>query len=261
MNFTKYLAESEKVYNFRIKAATPLTKEVVAKIENYLQKFRLKSLSQPTKTIMQKCPMDFTDLANAEIWMMDAVTTLPCSSYVMMQAIRDILNVPENYIVVRGENEPLELENNRQNQERELKAAAEKGGLEQAPLLSTESEYPDAEKTADGQNYYGNSYNSRLLDYLKKVSEETEVPAKVDAQNPLFSWLNMPKEATDPVQPPENFNANVDLPVTQPADNDAKKQSPNGNFDSEGEVIKRTFNTKSGKTRVQSAQPTSIRKV
>jgi hypothetical protein len=259
MNLTKYLAESEKVYNFRIKAAAPLTKEVVARIELYLQKFRPKSISQPRKTIMQKCPMDFTNLANAEIWIIDATTTLPCSSYVMQQAIRDIMNVPENYIVVRGENEPLELENTRQTQERELKDTAEKEGLTQAPLLGTDSEYPEAERGVDGQNYYGDGYNGRLLQYLKTVSEENQ-PKKVDAPSPLFKWLDMPKEAQDPVQPSEDFNADIKRPEVKAADPDAKKQAPNGNFDSEGDVVKRTFNTKSGKTRVQSAQPTTVRK-
>lgn len=260
MNFTKYLAESEKVYNFRIKAAAPLTKEVVAQIEMYLQKFRPKSISKPRKTIMQKCPMDFTNLHNVEIWMIDATTTLPCSSYVMQQAIREIMNVPENYIVVRGENEPLEIENNRQTQERELKDAADKAGLTAAPLLGIDSEYPEAERGVDGQNYYGDSYNGRLMKYLKTVSEENQ-PKKVDAPSPLFKWLDMPKTAQDPVQPPEDFNAAIKRPEVKDVDAGAKKPASNGNFDSEGEVVKRTFNTKSGKTRVQSATPTTVRKV
>lgn len=260
MNFTTYLAESEKVYNFRIKAAAPLTKEVAEKIEKYLQKFRLKSISKPRKTIMQKCPMDFTNLTNAEIWMIDATTTLPCSSYVMQQAIIEIMQVPENYVVVRGENEPLEIENNRQVQERELKDAAEKEGLTQAALLGVDSEYPEAERGVDGQNYYGDSYNGRLMKYLKTVSEENQ-PKKVDAPSPLFKWLDMPKTAQDPVQPPEDFNAAIKRPEIKDADKDAKKPAANGNFDSEGDVVKRTFNTKTGVTRVQAAKPTTVRKV
>jgi hypothetical protein len=256
MNFTKYLAESEKVYNFRIKAAAPLTKEVVAQIELYLQKFRLKSISKPRKTIMQKCPMDFTNLQNVEIWMIDATTTLPCSSYVMQQAIREIMNVPENYIVVRGEHEPIEIENNRITQERELKDTAEQSGLTQAALLGTDSEYPEAERTADGQNYYGDSYNGRLMTYLKSVSEENQ-PKKVDAPSPLFKWLDMPTTPQDPVQPSENFNAAIKSSEVKKADADAKTPEANGNFSNAGEVTKRTFNTKSGKTRVHSAEPTT----
>ena len=260
MNFTKYLAESEKVYNFRIKTAAPLSTEVVSQIENYLQKFRLKSISKPRKTIMQKCPMDFTNIPAAEIHILDVVTTLPCSSYVMQQAVRDIMNVPENYVVVRGENEPLEIENNRQAQERELKDTAEKAGLTAAPLLGVDSEYPEAERTADGQNYYGDSYNGRLMKYLKSVSEENH-PKKVDAPNPLFKWLDMPKTAQDPVQPPEDFNAAIKRPDIKDADKGAKKPAANGNFDSEGDVVKRTYNTKTGVSRVQAAKPTTVRKV
>ncbi len=256
MNFKKYLAESEKVYNYRIKTASPLTTELVAQIAAYLTKFRLISISKPTRSMLQKNPLDFSDLQNVEVYMLDVATSLPCSSYIMQQDIRNIMNIPEKYVVVRCENEPIEIEGTRLAQERELEALADKKDMERAPLLSTDPVYPDAEQTADGQNYYGNDYNNRLLAYLKTIQAEHQ-PAKVDAINPLFSWMNMPKEE----KPAEDFNRDIKMPKTKKQDADAKEQAPTGNFDNAGDVVKHTYLTKAGKTTtVKSSTPNTIRK-
>ena len=255
MNFTQYLAESEKLYNYRIKSAAPLTPELVAQIETYLKKFRLVSISKPTRSILQKNPLDFADLQNVEIYMVDVTTSLPASSYILLQDIRAILNVPEKYIVVRSENEPIELEGKRLDQERELSDQAEKKNLERAPLLGTDPNYHEAEQSADGQNYYGNNYNSRLLGYLKTIQDEHQ-PKKVDAPAPLFSWVNMPKNDVDTT----DFNKDIKNPEAKKLDADAKVAAPTGNFDNETDVVKRTYRTRAGKPTTKASTANNIRK-
>jgi hypothetical protein len=255
MNFKKYLAESEKVYNYRIKTASPLTTEMVAQIAAYLTKFRLVSISKPTRSMLQKNPLDFSDLQNVEVYMLDVATSLPCSSYIMQQDIRNIMNIPEKYVVVRCENEPIEIEGNRLNQERELEVLATKKDMERSSLLSTDAVYPDAEQTADGQNYYGNDYNSRLLTYLKTIQSEHQ-PEKVDAPNALFSWMNMPKDE----KPVDDFNKDIKMPKPKKQDSNAKEQAPTGNFDNSGDTVKHTYKTRTGTKTVSSTTPNTIRK-
>lgn len=252
MNFKEYLAESQKVYKYRIKTASPLTTELVAQIAAYLAKFRLISISKPTRSILQKNPLDFYDLQNVEVYMIDIETSLPCSSYILQQDIRNIMNIPEKYVVVRGENEPIEVEANRLAQERDLEGQADKGDLERAALLSTDPTYTDAEQTADGQNYYGNDYNNRLLSYLKTLQAEHQ-PAQVDAPAPLFAWMDMPKP--DPAGP--DFNQDIKMPAAKKQDSNAKEQAPTGNFDNSNEVVRHTYLTKGGKDVVKSAKQTT----
>lgn len=255
MNFKEYLAESQKVYNYRIKTASPLTSEIVAQIASYLAKFRLLSISKPTRSMLQKNPLDFSDLQNVEVYMIDVATTLPCSSYIMQQDIRNIMNIPEKYVVVRCENEPIEIEGNRLAQERELKDLADKKDLEREALLSTDSVYSDAEQTADGQNYYGNSYNNRLLSYLKTLQSEHQ-PEQVDAPAPLFAWMNMPKNDVKD----EDFNRDIKMPEIKKQDNDAKEPAPTGNYDNSGDIVRHAYRTKAGKQVVKASTPNTIRK-
>ena len=208
---------------------------------------------------MQKNPMDFGDLEHAEIYMLDVSTGLPCSSYILQQDIRNILNIPEKYVVVRGENEPIELAGKEMVQNLELDQEAKKAGMTKAALLSTDSEYSDAEKTADGSNYYGDSYNNRLLAYLKSIQDENQ-PLKIDAPAPLFAWLDMPKDS-EPSQPPENFNAAINAPKVNDLDPKAKKPAPTGNFDNETDTVKHTYKTKTGKSMTKTATSNNIRKV
>lgn len=260
MTFKTYLAESEKVYNYRIKAAFPIDKDVVGRIENYLKKFRVVSVSKPTKTILQKHPMDFVGITNVEVFIVDVVTSLPISSFVMRQDLKELLGVPEKMIVVRSENDPLEYEGNRISQENEIRDEAEKKGMAQETLLSTDSGHPDAENGVDGSNYYGDSYNSRLLKYVKEVDAEKQ-PQKVDAPASLFKWLDMPKETQEPVQPGEDFNAAIAKTEIKKADKEAKVPSANGNFDDESTKVKKAYKTKSGTSKTMTGEPTNVRKV
>lgn len=259
MNFKQYLAESEKTYNYRLKTVAPLEKGMVSKIEKYLARFNLIKTSTVRKTPLQKSPMDFESIPNREVFMFDFTLGLPVSGFIMRRELVSLLGLPEDYLIVRGENDPIEVQNDRLVQQAEIQAKADKAGLEAAPLLSTESVHPDAEHTADGSNYYGDSYNSRLLDYLKQVAGERREKEKVEPKAPLFSWLDMPKDTGAPAQDASDFNKGHHKTVAS-SEAGAKTTARTGNFDDEGTVIKKTFIDKSGKARTLSGKPTSIRK-
>jgi hypothetical protein len=242
MSFLKYLAESEKTYKYRLKTvAVDLSEsEILDRIEYYLQRFKLIDISSPFKTILQKVPLDFPNVTNAEVFMLDIETAFPLSSYVAAQELRTLLGIPENMLVVRGANEPIEIETNLINQKQEVNDTAEEQGLKPASLLNVDPVYPENEQTADGQNYYGDSYNSRLIATLKDIEDERK-PTKFDPPAPLFNWLDMPKKSNEPVQDAADFNADIDEPKVEKEDKDARQVSVDGNFSTEDSRFSKDF--------------------
>lgn len=258
MNFKQYLAESEKTYNYRLKTVAALDKDAVARIEKYFARHNLIKISTVRKTPLQKAPLDFESIPNREVFILDVTLGLPISSFIIQRELVGLLQLPGDYLIVRGENDPIEVQNDAMNQHAEISAKAADKELTADSLLGTESAYPEAEQTADGQNYYGDSYNSRLLDYLKQVSDDRKEEQKVEAKAPLFSWLDAPKK-DEPKQDTTDFNQGL-RPDVKPADAGAKSVAKTGNFDDEGVVVKKTFKDKSGNAKTLAGKPTSIRK-
>jgi hypothetical protein len=260
MTFKQYLAESEKTFNYRLKTVSLLDKKAVASIEKYFQRFNLVKISTVRKTPLQKTPLDFESVSNREVFMLDVTLGLPISSFIMQRELVGILGLPGDYLLVRGENDPIEIQTDVMQQQSEIAAQAAKKNLTADSLLGTDSVYPEAEQTADGSNYYGDSYNSRLLSYLQTIADERKEKEKVVAKAPLFSWLDLPKEETKKEGTKDsdfNFYHGADLKAP---DLKAKTTTKTGNFDDEGVVVKKTYKTKSGDTKTLAGKPTSIRK-
>lgn len=254
MDFRTYLAESEKTYRYRIKTVVPVDATMIASVEAHMKRYNLISVSKLSKTILQKQPLDFSSVQNREVFMLDIELGLPVSSYVIQRELVGVLGIPGDYMVVRGENDPMEIQTDIANQQAAIDAQAEKKGLTPAALLTTNPDYPDADQTVDGQNYYGDAYNGRLLGYLKELSDKRQEEQKVDAPAPLFKWLDMPKP-----EKAEDFNA--DLKADQkPADKDAHKVGTYGNFADEGKTLKKTFVNKAGTPQTLKGKSTPVRK-
>lgn len=241
MNFRDYLAESQKTYKYRLKSVTDFTDEdTLSRIENYLQRYKLLDISLPFKTMIQKAPLDFPEFSNVEVFMVDFETALPLSSYFASEELRTLLNIPGGMVVIRGANEPIEIETKLVDQKAEVAADAEKKGLKAAALLGVDSQYPKSEQGIDGSNYYGNSYNGRFLETLKDI-EDSRKPQKFDAPQPLFSWLNMPKNPLEPVQDDKNFNHEIENPKIEKEDKDAMQVAATGNFSTQDVNFKKDF--------------------
>lgn len=258
MDLKKYLAESTKTYNYRIKTVVEMDDKVAATIEEFLKRFNVLNTSKVSKTILQKNPMDFSSLQNREVFMMDVTLGLPVSSYLLQRQLAGLLRLPENYLVVRGEHDPLELQNDSAAQLGDIKDQAEAKGLTQATVLGTDSDYPEADQTADGQNYYGDAYNSRLLSYMKELAKVRDEESKVDAPDSLFSWLELKDATGDAVETPD-FNADITSPEEKKEDKDALKVSGLGNFSDDGKTVKKTYTDKSGNVKTLSGTTGSMR--
>jgi len=172
--FRDYVQEQENIYSLRIKSVVPMGSDEVEMIERVLQKYVLLDITNPTKTIRQRHPLEFQDINNAEVWIIDIRCGLPVSAYVLRQELKLALNISENFIVVRGENDPLEIETQRLNALNDIDEKALDKQLSPAARLGTNSEYDKDERGDLEEPMYGNEYNSNFLETLADIAAKRE---------------------------------------------------------------------------------------
>jgi len=238
MDLKQYIAESSRTYNYRIKTLVPLDDDAMDKIERSLAKYKPLDVARPKKTMLQSHPMDFDTIENVEVYLVDIVTGLPASSYVLQQELRNALNCAEKFIVVRAPNEPVETQGQWIAAEREMDAEAREQDMQRKALLGTAA-YEENEQLEGGENFYGALYNTKLLDYLRQ-SQLSRKSEKFDPPDPLFSWLDMPEGET--TQDDSDFNKGIDgvkpastrpavSAVKDPGSLTTRSRSQHGNFD------------------------------
>ena len=214
-NFRDYLAESAKSYVYFIKFATKPADEQVGTIESWLKRYDLKELVAPV--VVDDNHKDFIDVQNRNVHSMKVVLGVPISQYILLQDLKDAANVSEKLMVVRSQNEPIEMYSQFDAWERKADAEADKKNEISAARLSTDREYADAEqpKTDD---LFGNEYNNKLLTYLAGVADSRPT-MEVDPPAPLFSWIQMEDIAPgEPRQDTTNFNTHIKgapMPITK----------------------------------------------
>lgn len=204
-SFYHYLAEAKKEYSYKIKLISAVDDAAVSRIERALVKYDIISISKPKKTILQAAPLDFKRASNVEVWIIDVVTHLPASSYVMWEELRTALEIPGDNIVVRGLNEPMEIESQRIEAQHNMDKEAVKDGLIRDSLLGVDGTYPEYE-AGISDTPYGDEYNKRLLNYLAQVQANRPQNDEhfVEPKNALFKWL------TPEQKPGEDFNQDQD---------------------------------------------------
>lgn len=267
-NFKVYLEEGQKEYHFRLKTVVELADEQIDNLERVLAKYDLRDMSKPTKTIIQEHPLDFQDIMNKEVFIVDFVTGLPASAYILLQEIRRNLNIPEKYIVVRTDNDPLEIETQRLKFSQEMGDEANDKGLTRESLLGTDSVYPDNEHLEDGGTLYGDEYNTKFKEYLAQVSSSRQAE-DVDPPNPLFSWLDMAEESPftgnvgdfnemikDAPKPVAKWDVDPKADTTE----NQEFRSDQWNYDDDAKEHKRAYrDSKTGKRTVLSRKNNRVR--
>lgn len=257
-SFKQYLAESTREYGYVIKLAQQPTDEQCDAVERYLHQFGLLEMTNPVA--LEGDALDFSDIQNHQVWQINFVTTVPLSSYVTMEGLRDVLNVPEKLIVVRTAVEPVELNADRHMIELGFREKAREMGLTPAARLSTDRFYDPIEEPTT-RDVFGNDYNKRFLDYLADV-KESRPSDEYDPSSPLFTWLQM-RDVKDrePIQDKADFNAGYSAPkpVTKSSGN-AKPPTPveglgpEGNFDDGSKHLYKFYKDRDG-NRVNMGSP------
>lgn len=199
-SFKQVLESVEKEYHFRIKSIEDLNTHL-PKIERVLGKYQPVSMSNIQKTIFHKNPLDFAEYDAAEVYFMDVTVKFPITAYALQLDLVATLDISENFLIVKADNDPREIEGNR------LAAVAEINDEHKedspASLLSVDSLYP--ETSLKGELIVGNEYNKKFLEFLSQQSNVRHEASKIKTGSGLFAWLE-----NNEVEPETNdFNKDI----------------------------------------------------
>jgi len=264
-SFKTYLEETQKQFDFRIKMVVPPTDEHMEEIERLLRRYNLIQIGTPQKIDPKQDAMEFRDIENADVWYIDVVIGIPFSAYILQQELRAAMNIPEKFLVVRSDNEPIEVESQKLQILSLLdKMAEEKGLRNKGSLLSTDPNYYPAEQPVV-KDTYGDKYNKKFLSYLADVAASRK-PQQFDTSSEHISVKDLRAvSAQEPAQDVADFNSEFDTPkpvsrakgrVTAPVP--AELLGTNGNFDDDSKTYFITRKNKSGKTATVSMQADAV---
>lgn len=168
----RYLREHTKEINLKIKFPFQLSEDELKLLRRVLDRWNLLAFSEtPRKTIVQKYPLDFKDVTNAEIFIYDCTLSCPVTEELVRQEICSALDLPAKYVVVRNLFNPTEIDELMQRANEIMHMNALENGEEFQASLETpyKDEYPD---DFSGSKYFGNKYNELLKSYLRYTREK-----------------------------------------------------------------------------------------
>lgn len=144
-SFTEFLTESTKQYNFRIKVAGTLTDDQVDRLESAMEKWGLQSLNKPKVTPIQKHPMDFTNLKEIEVSIMDMTLDYPATPQEIIARMAEYCTVNPEYVKVFNGDDPnqADLEEKAEEDEEEYEVQLT------APYPKSEKNLPAGQKFVD----------------------------------------------------------------------------------------------------------------
>ena len=152
-SFREYLAESVKDYSLVLRFACKLEDNDVDRIERFLGKYDLRTMTRVTTTPISKTSIYFKDVENAEVSKVEIKTGYPMAADILRQQLADLLEMNITHILVHKPDW--------QPEEEEAVPENEKALLD--------SEYDDA--SDDGKNY-GKKF---VTDFLKGLTKRETV--------------------------------------------------------------------------------------
>ena len=161
--FAKYLTESTKTYEYKVKIAGVVADDFATRLETACQKFEIQKLSAGKKTPIQSLPLDFPTLKNESVTIYDLKTSYPVAVRELKEYIADYMKISPAHVVVRKPGEPTE-----EYQEQ----IANSTKSEYVNKLH-DIEYKDAPKV-NAEDFHSTKANMSLLKELLKDREKTE---------------------------------------------------------------------------------------
>lgn len=170
-SFKSYLMESASEYHYRMKMANMPENFDMNRLETFLEKYSVKSVSKPKKTPIQEHPLDFQTLTNADVHIIDFVCEYPTTAYELHNYISYSMNIPESHLVVINKNHPEEMARE--------EAAKDDNEQEYEPMLDSEFE------TSEQELVFGDEYNANMLKELESQDTGVEKAEKAQTTNDL----------------------------------------------------------------------------
>ncbi len=151
----EYLAESKKVYPFRVKIAGDLPENFEEKFKLSLQKFSVESFAKTKTTPIQESPIDFPNHSNTTVSIFEISLNYPVTPPQIANILSSDLRMPESCFKVRGSMEDDPAKEDFVPDDKKSKA-----------LL--DSPY---EKGVKAKDYFGDDFNKSFLKDLEKTAK------------------------------------------------------------------------------------------
>ena len=163
--FTKYLTESTKTYEYKVKIAGDIGKDFATRLETACQKFEVQKLSAGKKTPIQSLPLDFPTLKNESVTIYELQTSYPVAVRELQEYIADYMKLSPAHVVVRKPGEPTE----------EYQEQIAIAGKSEYKNKLHDIEYKDAPKV-NAEDFHSTKANMSLLKELLKDRESNDGP-------------------------------------------------------------------------------------
>lgn len=166
-----YLTESKNAYVFKLKLIGDHGSDSAAKIKDALAQYKIVSFSEGKSCPIQETQVDFPLHKNVGVTLYEVTLGYPVTSPQLSGIISDVLNLPQNGIRVRSDNDIHEEEINHQHDQKTGKSIlATDYAVEDNQSLVGEKHMMNFLKELNKENHQGTQYkgvNDELL--AKKV--------------------------------------------------------------------------------------------
>ena len=106
--FKEYLAESKKVYNFKVKVAGDCAPKAHEILKVSLSEFECNNVSKAKRTPITETPLDFPHQKFSHVNIFDISCNYPTTSQVMAAKVAEALKISNACVIVKSEFEELE---------------------------------------------------------------------------------------------------------------------------------------------------------
>jgi hypothetical protein len=192
--FVKYLAESERTYNYRIKIVGDVSADFAKQLKDKLAQFDVVKFSEPKTTPVRKEIPDFPAFPNQPMSIIDVEFKYPAIEPQVKQ-LAQLLGMDPNRIVM-----------NTTPYEQSLDDESKKIQDENKSLLNNPYPAPDKEQKALSKDYGGDPYKHQVLQNAYRsdftVAGGKTPPAKTTnelpqgVKSPMSNIKRQPKPAT-----------------------------------------------------------------
>jgi len=155
----EYLAESKKVYSFKVKVAGELPENFQKNLKSQLGEYGVMTLEKLATTPIQATPLDFPEMSNCEVHVFEVVCEYPVTSPELIFDIK-CMGLEESVFRVRGSGEPSEEQKTLANNEPSGESILDENDLDKG---ATKIKHKD---------YFGNDFNRTFLKDLEKTAKQ-----------------------------------------------------------------------------------------
>lgn len=159
-SFVDYLTESEKTYTFKVGIAGEIPEGFEDHLEQSLQKYSLKNLSNGKRTPIQERPLDFPQLQNMEVTYFDVELSYPTTPQVLEEYIAQCSMMQRSNVKVIDPHLQRIMDDQLSNMDEETYET----------ILT--SDYKDPVDSATAQKDAGGNRVMELLKELEKARKE-----------------------------------------------------------------------------------------